>query len=175
MAFLGFFKKRGLENMKIPKVKKDLLQAERLEGEHGRQISSYQEKIESKRLYAQSERGRISDLDRKQLAKDIAELEFDISASSQQQSKARKRKRALKGLLIVLEEREQLKQSDAWGTLAGMDPQDLEDSLARLGNMDASVSMSTDRIRHVLGAPATPNEIEESMTRREREIFDELK
>ena len=139
MAFLGFFKKRGLENMKIPKVKKDLLQAERLEGEHGRQISSYQEKIESKRLYAQSERGRISDLDRKQLAKDIAELEFDISASSQQQSKARKRKRALKGLLIVLEEREHLKQSDAWGTLAGMDPQDLEDSLARLGDMDAGI------------------------------------
>ena len=174
MAFLGFFKKRGLEHMKVAEVRQDLLEVERLERQYGRQISTYQGRMESKRLYALNEKG-ITDLELEQLASDIEELEFDISAVNQEQSRAREEKRALKGILIVLERKERLKQAGAWERIAKMDPQDLEESLGKLGDMDASVSESVDTIRHVLGAPATPKEIRQTMTPRARQILGELK
>ena len=174
MAFLGFFKKRGLENMKIAEVRQDLLGVERLERQYGRQISTYQERMESKRLYALNEKG-LTDLELERLASDIEELEFDISAVNQEQSKVREEKRALKGILIVLERQERLKKAGVWQTIAKMDPQELEEGLGRLGDMDASVSESVDTIRHVLAAPATPKEIRETMTPRARQILGELK
>ena len=174
MAFLGFFKKRGLEHMKIAEVKQDLLQVERLEQQYGRQISTYQERMEGKRLYALNEKG-ITELELEQMANDIEELEFDIAAVNQEQGKVREEKRALKGILIVLERQERLKQAGLWERIAKMDPQDIEESLARLGDMDASVSENVDTIRHVLGAPATPKEVRQAMTPRARQILGELK
>ena len=174
MEFLGFFKKRGLEHMKVAEVRQDLLEVERLERQYGRQISTYRERMEGKRLYALNEKG-ITDGELEQMASDIEELEFDISAVNQEQSRAREEKRALKGILIVLERQERLKQAGLWERIAKMDPQDLEESLGRLGDMDASVSESVDTIRHVLGAPATPKETRQAMTPRARQILGELK
>ena len=174
MAFLGFFKKRGLEHMKAAEVRQDLREVERLERQYGRQISTYQDRMEGKRLYALNEKG-ISDLELEQMASDIEELEFDISAVNQEQGKVREEKRALKGILIVLERKERLKQAGVWERIAKMDPQDLEESLGRLGDMDASVSESAETIGDVLGAPATPKEMRQAMTPRARQILGELK
>ena len=173
MAFLGLFKKPELINMKVSEVKSDLSEVELLERRLGREAASCRELMQSKRLYAQNEPN-LTDDELDGLALDIEELENDIAAKNDELGRVRDEKRAMKGVLMLLERKERMKRLGVWDDISKMSPEKLEEGLQKLGDMDASVSGNVDLIRHTLGAPATPKEMRQRLTSRARSIRDEL-
>lgn len=174
MAFLGLSKKSRLERMKVSEARADLREVERLEKELVRRAYTHQDNIEAKSLYAQNEPG-ITELALELVADEIEEAELDLSAAQQELSKVREEKRAIKGILILIERRERLKKNGMWKTIVKMNPEQLEDALRRLGDMDAEVSENVETIGHVLGVPATPRDLRRGWSSRKREIVDRLK
>lgn len=174
MAFLGLSKKSRLERIKVSEARADLREVKRLEKELVRRAYTHQDSIEAKKLYAQNEPG-ITELALEMAADEIEEAELDLSATQQELGKVREEKRAVKGILILIERRERLKKNGMWKTIVKMNPEQLEDALRRLGDMDAEVSDSVETIGHVLGVPATPRDLRRNWSSRKRDLIAELK
>lgn len=175
MAFLGLIgKKDGLKNKKADEVKKDLREVERLEAELIRRASTLRGRKASKEGYVVCE-PYLTDDELDQIAVDVDELDNDIAATNDELSRVRDEKRAIKGILILIERKERLKRIGIWDAITKMKPEQLEESLRSLGDVDASVSGSVDEIRHILGTPPTPQEMRQRMTPSARRKLDELK
>lgn len=175
MAFLGIFKRDdGLEKIKEEDVKKDIQGIEREESRVGRQADAYRVEIATKTDFAVNERN-ISESELAHVSSDISDLKNDLAATDDELFRLREEKRAMKGLLIVIQRKERLKRYKVWGRIKKMSPDKLENGLRELGDADASVSESVDMIWRILGTPATPRQMRERMTPEARQELDELK
>ena len=174
MAFIGLFKKHGLENLEVSKVRDDLRDIERLETQLGRRLTSNQDTMERLKLFTENEKN-VTEAEIEQAADQMEEIEFDIAAIYQELSKVRQEKRAVKGILILLERQSRLKSAGVWERITKMNPEKLEESLRNLGDMDSSVSENVDLIRETLGVPATPKDIRMSWSPRKRQIMEDIK
>lgn len=173
MAFLGLFK-RGLEKIKAEDVKKDIRGIEREEARVGRDAYIYRDRIETKDRYAMDEPN-LSESELAHLASDIADLKGRLAATDDELFRLREERRAMEGLLIVIQRKERLKQYKVWDRIKKMSPDELEDGLRELGDADSSVSENADTIWRILGAPRTPKQMRERMTPEARQELDELK
>lgn len=150
MAFLGLFGRQKLEKMKAAKVKADLGKVERREDRLGKEAARIRERMESKRLYAQNE-PHLTDDDLVGLALDVEELEYDLAAKNSELRRVRDQKRAMKGVLIVLEQKEGVADFAVWDDITKMSPEKLEEGLQNLGDMDAGMTVNVEMIRDTLG------------------------
>lgn len=172
MAFLGLFGRQKLEKMKAAKVKADLQKVERREDRLGREAARIRERMESKRLYAQNE-PHLTDDDLVGLALDIEELEYDLAAKNNELRRVRDQKRAMKGVLIVLEQKEGVADFAVWDDITKMSPEKLEEGLQKLGDIDEGMSVNVGTIRDVLGV--TPGDERQNLSPRVRARVDALK
>ena len=173
MAFLGMFGKSRLERMKVSEARADLREVERIEKELVRRAYTHQDNIEAKRLYAKNEPG-ITELELELVADEVEEAELDLSAVQQELDKVREEKRAVKGILILIERRERLKKNGMWKTIVKMNPEQLEGALRRLGDMDAEVEDSVETIGRIIDAPNDRRTRRRSRSTRNHEIMAEL-
>lgn len=174
MAFLGIFGKQdGLTKLKIEEVRKSLRELELDEARLGRRASIYRERKESIEDYIRRE-PYISDDEMVQFALDVTELEHDIAAQNDQLSRVRDEKRAVKGILILKEREARLKRGGVWSVITKMGPEQLQESLIKLGDADASATQTVEDINVILGAPISPREMRRQMTASERRKLDEL-
>ena len=174
MALFGLFNRNRLENLKVQEVRSDQREIERVEDEIVRKIYRNQDRMESLRIYVRDERS-ISETELEQIANELEELELDVAADNQELNKVRQEKRAIKGILILLERKQRLKQAGVWERITKMDPDKFEESLSNLGDMDSGVAHNVDRIQEALGVPATPRDIRRGWTPRRRQILEDLK
>ena len=174
MALFGLFKKNRLENLKIQEVRGDQREIERVEQEIVRKIYRNQDRMDSLRIYVRDERS-ISETELENIANEIEELELDVAADNQELNKVRQEKRAIKGILILLERKGRLKQAGVWERITKMDADQFEESLRNLGDMDSGVAHNVDRIQEALGVPASPRDIRRDWSPRRRQILEDLK
>ena len=168
MAFPGIFGRRDpFGGITIEEVRKNLRELELDEARIGRRASVYRERKEGIEDYIRRE-PYITDDEMVQFALDVTELEHDIAAQNDQLSRVREEKRAVKGILILKEREARLKRGGVWSVLTKMGPEQLQESLIKLGDADASATQTVEDINVILGAPTTPREMRRQMTASER-------
>ena len=129
VAFLGLIgKKDDLEKIKAEDVKKDILGMEREEARLGRQAYTYREDVETKSQYAENEPD-LSESELAHLASDIAVLKSRLAATDDELFRLREERRAMDGLLIVIQRRDRLKRYKVWDRITKMSSEELENGL----------------------------------------------
>ena len=161
-----------MEKMKPAKVRADLQKVERRETRLGKEAARIRDRMESKRLYAQNE-PRLTDDDLVGLALDVEELEYDLAAKNSELRRVRDQKRAMKGVLIVLEQKEGEEDFAVWDDITKMSPEKLEEGLQNLGDMGADMSVNVETIRDTLGV--TPGDVRQNLSPGVRAKVDEFK
>lgn len=172
VAFLGLFGRRKLEKMKAAKVRADLQKVERREARLSKEAARIRDRMEGKRRYAQNE-PRLTDDDLVGLALDVEELEYDLAVKNNELRRVRDQKRAMKGVLIVLQQKEGEADFAVWDDITKMSPENLEEGLQKLGDIDAGMSGNVDTIRDVLGV--TPGDERQNLSPGAIAKFDEFK
>ena len=174
MPIFGLFRRNRLENLKIQEVRDEQREQERLEQEIVRRIYRKQGRMESLRIYVRDERS-VSDMELDNIANELEEIEIDVAADNQELNRVRQEKRAVRGILILLERKDRLQRDGVWQRINRMDLNEIEDSLRNLGDMDSDVAFNVERIQDALGVPASPRDIRRNMTPRHRQIVEDLK
>ena len=174
MPIFGLFRRNRLENLKIQEVRDEQREQERLEQEIVRRIYRKQDRMESLRIYVRDERS-ISDMELDNIANELEEIEIDVAADNQELNRVRQEKRAVRGILILLERKDRLQRDGVWQRINRMDLNEIEDSLRNLGDMDSGVAFNVERIQDALGVPASPRDIRRGITPRHRQIVEDLK
>ena len=173
MGFLGLFKKYDLEKIELEGVESEITELKRLEQQRVRRLTNLQDKAQGVRLYAKQEK--LTEADEEQCAGQLEDIENDVAATEQELENIRKEKQTLGGLAILLRRRSRLQSSDVWSVINKMDPGKFEDGLRNLGDLDDKTASNMDRLREVLGVPATRRDTRSAWSPRRRQILEELR
>ena len=171
LEFLGF-KKGDLDKIKASSIKREVHEQEERERQKLKELGDLQKK---ERMFRDNLLNpQVPESELRMLARHIEDVELKIAGTEQRLDEITKNRRFLEVIAWVQEQRAVLERSGFWSELNSMEPEELEDTIVKFGELNANTSSNIDKFNLILGTP-THRDARASTSTRQREIIEEAR